>query len=146
MTTKPKPILHAVDVVVQRKQGGKILFIRRKNAPFKDKLALPGGFVEPQELLIEAASRELQEETGIIAPAANLRLIGTFDQPDRDPRRRVIATAYVLHVPNNMRAIAGDDAESVVWMKPAQAFDEELAFDHREILANAIDDELVELA
>ena len=57
----------AVDMIIITPENGyiKILLIRRNNEPYKGKWALPGGFVKEKEELIDAAERELKEETGI---------------------------------------------------------------------------------
>ena len=66
----------AVDLVVQR--GDKYLFVRRKNPPFQNELALPGGFVEEDETVIAAARRETKEETGVCLEYKLLRLLASF--------------------------------------------------------------------
>jgi ADP-ribose pyrophosphatase YjhB (NUDIX family) len=65
-----------------------VLLIRRKKMPFQGYWAIPGGFVEMEEDLSEAARRELLEETGL----KNIKLLefGAFGHPHRDPRTRTI--------------------------------------------------------
>lgn len=125
----------AVDIVVQR--GQHFLFIRRKFPPFQGELALPGGFVEDNESCEAAAIRELAEETGIRVEGKQLRLIGVFSKPKRDPRQRVISVAYHAVVPRGTEAQAGDDAASLVWVKKSDWLNEPLAFDHLWILEAA---------
>lgn len=92
----------------------KILLIKRKDHPYIGQWALPGGFVDMQESLDEAAYRELKEETNI--ENVYMEQLATFGEPKRDPRMRVISTAYMALVPsNNLNPIAGDDAEDVAW-------------------------------
>ena len=122
----------AVDLVVQR--GDKYLFIRRKNPPFQNELALPGGFVEEDETVIAAARRETKEETGVCLEYKLLRLVGVFSAVARDPRQRVVSIAYHVNVPENTEAHAGSDAEGVCWLSADEALSQELAFDHGAIL------------
>lgn len=108
-----------VDKVVEdiRKLNEKelrILLIKRKEHPYIGEWAIPGGFVNINESIEEAAHRELKEETNI----ANIYMeqLATFGDVGRDPRMRVISTAYMALVPNkNLNPIAGDDAENVAW-------------------------------
>ena len=91
--------------------GGKklqVLLIKRKNHPFIGEWALPGGFVEMDEDLPDAARRELKEETGISADVIEL---GVYGKPGRDPRDRVITVAFIALL-REARAIpkADDDA------------------------------------
>ncbi len=74
-------------------EGLKILLIKRKNEPFKNSWALPGGFVRMDESLDEAAKRELQEESGV--KNVYLEQLYTFGDPNRDPRTRVITVTYL---------------------------------------------------
>jgi 8-oxo-dGTP diphosphatase len=114
----------------------KLLLIQRKHDPYKDHWALPGGFVEMDENLPEAAARELAEETGLKdVPLEQLR---TFGKPGRDPRGRTITVAYFGIAGKNWQQVkAADDAAQVQW------FDIEslpsMAFDHDEITRCAIE-------
>jgi 8-oxo-dGTP diphosphatase len=126
----------AVDIVVQR--GHDFLFIRRKFPPFEGELALPGGFVEDNETCEAAAVRELAEETGVRVEEKQLRLIGVFSKPKRDPRQRVISVAYHVVIPLGTEAHAGDDAASLIWIKKSDWLNEPLAFDHAWIVEAAL--------
>ncbi len=122
----------ATDLVIRR--GKTILFIRRRNEPFKGMLALPGGFVDDDETIERAAARELEEETSLRVAEDRLRLVGVFSRVDRDPRQRVISVAYCCEVPRGTRARAGDDAADAVWLSKEKAVKTGLAFDHAGII------------
>ena len=90
----------------------KLLLIKRKNHPYIDCWALPGGFININESAYVAAGRELEEETGLTN--VYLEQIYTFTQPGRDPRMRVIDIAYLALAPIS-DVNAGDDAKDAVW-------------------------------
>lgn len=90
----------------------KILLIKRKNHPFINKWAFPGGFVEINESAYQAACRELKEETGLTD--VYMEQLYTFTNPNRDPRTRVIDIAYLTLLPT-CPVHAGDDARDVAW-------------------------------
>ncbi len=96
------------------KKIDKLLLIKRGNHPCIGYWALPGGFVEYREDIEKAALRELMEETGIKdIEAEQLKTYGAFD---RDPRTRVITTAFVALVPSgSVSAKAADDACDSGW-------------------------------
>ncbi len=129
----PKTPLLAVDCVVVDPGRG-VLMVRRKNPPYKGYLALPGGFVEIGETVEQAARRELAEETGL--EATKLSLVGVYSKPDRDPRGHTCSIAFLATVEAKAEPRAGDDAEAVAWIKNID--DVEIAFDHREIITDAL--------
>ena len=112
-----------------------IMLIKRKNPPYKDNWAIPGGFVNIDESVDTAAKRELKEETGI---DCYLEQFKVFGEVDRDPRTRVISVAHLALTPftNLCKYKAGDDAKEV------QFFDidmlPELAFDHKQIIEEGL--------
>ena len=91
----------------------KVLLIKRGNHPFMNCWALPGGFVGIKESLEEAARRELKEETGL--DGIYLEQLYTFGNPNRDPRMRVITSAYMALIPGGSIPNAGDDASDAKW-------------------------------
>ena len=113
--------------------AGSVLLIRRKNPPFQGMYALPGGFVEVGETTEAAALRELKEETGIEGHSP--RLVGVYSDPKRDPRHHTISAVYLVE-PRSYEVKAGDDAASAQFVANWRA--EPLAFDHRQILADAL--------
>jgi 8-oxo-dGTP diphosphatase len=113
----------------------KILLIERRNEPFKNRWALPGGFVGIDEGVDTAAWRELEEETGV--EKIFLEQLYTFGEPKRDPRERVISVAYYSLVKLAEHKIsAGDDAINACWFPMRKL--PPLAFDHEKIVAMAI--------
>jgi 8-oxo-dGTP diphosphatase len=125
------PLLSADCVVFDR--AGRLLLIKRKDAPFKGRHALPGGFVEIGETVEQAALRELKEETGVEGKI--VRLIGVYSDPKRDPRGHVVSAAFLVR-PKSARAIAGDDAASAQFVSDWRVL--KLAFDHSRIVADAL--------
>ncbi len=112
-----------------------VLLVRRKNPPYQGCWALPGGFVEHDEPLEQAALRELEEETSV----KNLFIeqLYTFGQPRRDPRGRVVSVAYFALINlSEHRLKARSDAAEVRWFAIEQL--PTLAFDHTDILHMAI--------
>jgi 8-oxo-dGTP diphosphatase len=124
-----------VDCVVFGFDGGdlQVLLIRRGLPPFKDKWALPGGFVRVEETLDNAARRELAEETGL--REVFLEQLYTFGTVRRDPRERVVSVAYFALVKPGAVTAATDAAEAK-WFPVTQV--PALAFDHADILATAL--------
>jgi 8-oxo-dGTP diphosphatase len=112
---------------------GRVLLIRRKNAPFKDTFALPGGFVDIGETVEAGCRREVREETGL--DVSGLRLIGVYSDPDRDPRGHTVSVAFLARLPAAAAPSAGDDAASARWIGDWRAHT--LAFDHARILEDA---------
>lgn len=129
----PRPMLTADCVVFN--SHDEVLLIRRGNEPFKGCWALPGGFMEMDETIEHCAIRELMEETGIVVAESDIRLVGVYSTPGRDPRGRTVTAAYVVRVPDDTFAAAGDDAAEVRWW-PFTALPP-LAFDHAQIIADA---------
>lgn len=131
---------HTADIVLialnPEKQRGEVLLVQRSKDPFGGKWALPGGFVSHNETLKEAARRELAEETNI-SDVGELREIGTWSRPDRDPRGRVISTAFVGVVERKPDIRAGSDAKNVRWFS-LNALPSPLAFDHEEMVERAL--------
>src|SRR3954447_11046947 len=90
--------------------GRRVLMTRRGGDPFRGMLALPGGFVDVGETVEQAAVRELSEETGVALEAPDLRLVGVYSQPGRDPRGWTVSVLFRLDVSERPDAKHGDDA------------------------------------
>lgn len=128
----PRPMV-TVDCIITSVISGRqnILLIQRGHYPFRGMWALPGGFVDMDEDLAEAAARELLEETGV--QCDKLVQFATYGKPGRDPRGRVISVVFSGSVHHNEVTLsAGDDASKAVWFDITQL--PPLAFDHKEIL------------
>jgi len=121
-----------VDAIVYCSTAGQVqvLLIERGAEPFKQKWALPGGFVEMQETLEQSCIRELQEETGL--EIEKMRQFKAYDAVNRDPRHRTISVVFSAEVQHPMPVKGGDDACNAKWFP----LDElpELAFDHAQML------------
>ena len=134
------PTFVTADAVVIR--GGEVLLIRRKGWPGRGLWALPGGFVEQDEFVIEAAIRELAEETALEVDAdvlrANLVATHVYDAPFRDIRGRVISHAALFRLPDAAGAApqvtAADDAAAARWTPLAQVRREAMFGDHFQII------------
>lgn len=121
-----------VDIIVVINEC--ILLIKRKNAPFKNKWALPGGFIDyGKETLEEAAIRELKEETNL--KAKTIYPVGNFSEPKRDPRGHVISHVFKV-IDFAGEAKAADDAKEVEWFDLTDL--PKLAFDHKKIIKECI--------
>jgi len=116
------------------------LVVERGEEPFRGRWALPGGFVEPEEDLYDAAVRELREETDVSTGDVRLEQLASFGAPDRDPRHRVVSVAWLAVLPHGPDPTAGSDAAGAEW-KPVDYLLRRgrLAFDHRAILTEGVE-------
>lgn len=125
-----------------------LMLIQRKNPPYKDCWAIPGGFVNIDESVKTAAIRELQEETNVTQ--YNLHQFGVYGEVNRDPRTRVISIAYIAmvnHIELGNTMLHGDDAKAVklydISYKDNQLLfnnkELDLAFDHDKIIKDGLE-------
>ena len=144
----PKPALTAdICVFARSGEGWKLLLIRRGGHPFLGCWALPGGFADEGETIEQTAARELQEETGL--EGLDVRLVGVYSAPGRDPRGWTVSAAYGVRVEERLNAVAADDAAEAGWFDVRRGGDGvaavtlpgggRLAFDHAQIIADAAD-------
>lgn len=113
-----------------------VLLIKRKNPPYQNNWALPGGFMNIDETSISAAQRELSEETGVQIKKEELNFVGVFDNPERDPRGRIVGIAYSTVIKQDSVVLkANDDATDAKWFKVVDKGN--MAFDHKLIIEKA---------
>lgn len=123
-----------------------ILLVKRKNPPFKGQWALPGGFIhiEDNEDLDAAAARKIKEKTGL--SQLYIEQLKTYGDVDRDPRTRVLTTAYYSLVNRSLvqcqNPVINENAEETKWFpiqqveKDSSFKTEKLAFDHAQIISD----------
>lgn len=133
----PRPMVSADAAVFGFFAGkAKLLLVNRKYEPFKGKWCLPGGFVDIDEELDDAAARELAEETALVE--VRLEQIHAFGNVGRDPRGRVITVTFMGIVTKEQNKLkAGDDAAEARWFD-IEKLPEDMAFDHNEVVRFAI--------
>ncbi len=129
---KPVTPLLTVDALIIFE--GKLVLIRRRNPPFKDSFALPGGFVEVGETVEAAVVREAKEETGLDIEI--IKLLGVYSDPLRDPRSHTVSICYLAKGRGKLKA--GSDAKYIGLFGLNEI--PELAFDHNKIIENAKSD------
>ncbi len=131
---------HTADLVLLmiRDDQLQILLVVRGTEPFKGRLALPGGFLRPREDLEQTARRELFEETGTKADQFPFLQLHTYSAPDRDPRERVITTAYLVIARDLPMPMSGTDARYADWVEFDESLRTQLAFDHWTIAETAL--------
>jgi 8-oxo-dGTP diphosphatase len=132
----PRPAL-TVDIVLLHRAADEIevLLIKRASEPFAGHWAFPGGFVDQDESLEDAAARELAEETGLVG--IRLEEIGAFGDPGRDPRGHTVSVVFAGVLEDRAVVTAGDDAAEAAWHSALEP--PSLAFDHKKILRLALD-------
>ena len=135
------PFAVTVDVVLLTVRDGRlqVLLVERDTHPFRGGLALPGGFVQPDEDLDAAAIRRLERETGVRRDLAHVEQLGAFGAPDRDPRMRVVSVAYLVFAPDVPAPRPGPSTRSVAWVPVGDVDHERLAFDHALVLGAGVE-------
>ena len=111
------------------------ILIKRKNDPYKDCWALPGGFVEYGESVETAAVREAKEETSIDVELKDL--VNVYSNPNRDPRGHTITIAFTAKGDFSTRK-ADDDASDIDIFSPEKLDEINLAFDHDKIIKDCL--------
>jgi len=133
MADKIKSPSVTVDIVIFtiKRDNICVLLIKRKYPPYKGRWAIPGGFIGYNEPLVEAAKRELFEETGV--RDVYIEQLYTFGHPKRDPRKRVITVSYFALISSENLIVRPDsDVSDVCWYSIYKL--PKLAFDHDKIL------------
>ena len=132
------PTFMTVDAVVV--QSGHILLVKRGDMPGKGLWALPGGFLNQEETMLDGAIRELKEETKIKVPVpvlkGSIKESKTFDAPNRSSRGRTITQAFFidLGVGELPKVKGSDDAEKAFWVPFNQVKQEKMFEDHHAII------------
>jgi len=116
------------------KKGNEILLIKRRNIPFKNSWALPGGYLEYNEKTEDAVIREIFEETGLFTEIINL--IGVYSDPKRDPRGHTVSIIYELRIIKG-KLESGDDATDVNFFN-LNNLPDNLSFDHKKVIKDYI--------
>ena len=111
------------------------ILIKRKNNPYKDYWALPGGFVEYGESVETAAVREAKEETSIDVELKDL--VNVYSEPDRDPRGHTITIAYTAKGNIDNRK-ADSDAKEIGVFSSEKLNEINIAFDHEKIIKDCL--------
>ena len=133
MTDHKNP-LPTVDVILQKNSN--VLLVKRKKDPFKDYLALPGGFVIEGEKVEDAVKREAFEETSLeIEP---IDILGVYSDPKRDPRGHILSVVFVGTILSGQPK-AGDDSQEIEWVELDALQTKQLAFDHQQILSDYVE-------
>ena len=112
-------------------QSLKVLLVKREEHPYKDDYSLPGGFLLPEESMEDTLKRTLKEKTGL--KDIYCEQLYTFANVDRDPRMRIISCAYISLIDTSQTRI-----HSAEWFELQEAQKMSLAFDHNQIIDEAI--------
>lgn len=138
MNRSHAPVRITADLVILTVRDDRlhVLLVERANEPYQGRAALPGGFLRDDETLDDAARRELAEETAM-GERLHLEQVGAYSAPDRDPRGRVVTVSYLAIAPSLPVPTAGSDARAARWAPVEEV--PPLAFDHDEILADALE-------
>lgn len=107
-----------------------VWLVRRKDT---NQLGTMGGFVDVGETTENAVKRELMEEMQLKLEHPP-KLIGMYSDPRRDNRRHTASAVYVVHVAEDIKPIAGDDAKEIVKIPIDEIDNEDFFADHRTIL------------
>ena len=129
MSEYKKPSITADIFIYDENQN--FILIKRKNNPFKDSWALPGGFVDYGESLENTAIREAKEETSI--NIHDLKQFKVYSEPTRDPRGHTITLTFLAKGNMDERK-ANDDAKDINIFSWGDLENIKLAFDHMKIL------------
>ena len=135
--------MSCVDLVVLVDTGTnyKVLSIKRGRPPFVGMWANPGGNIDEGENPLDAAVRELEEETNLVIDPGHFYYVGAFDKPYRDPRNKnCVSHAFAIVLDEMPVVKAGDDATECTWNDVSYDGDVavDMAFDHAEIIKKSV--------
>ncbi len=117
------------DIIIEK--GDSIVMIKRLADPFRGMLGIPGGKVDYNETVEEAAVREAFEETSVKVRIKGI--LGVYSAPGRDPRFHSISTVFIAE-PIEGEPKGGDDAEKAFWQKVDEIDTGNLMFDHGKLI------------
>jgi len=133
------PVLVMVDAALFTFHEGRllVLLVKRSNHPDMGKWSLPGGFVDPEHdiSLEDAAQRKLREKTGVVPPYVEQLM--TIGNRDRDKRGWSLTVCYTALIAHQKCAPGIDTVSDARWVGIDEIDDVELAFDHRDVIAQA---------
>jgi 8-oxo-dGTP diphosphatase len=130
----PRPLVSVDAIILDEQTESKILLIKRKNYPYAEMWALPGGFIEMEETLEESVKREVYEETSLTV--YNFNQFRVYGDSGRDPRDRCITIVFFCFVNHSLPIKANDDAKDIKWFNLKEL--PKLAFDHNKIINDFI--------
>jgi 8-oxo-dGTP diphosphatase len=133
---KKANVKKTVDAVIFDAKNESVVMIKRRWPPFKGQWALPGGFIEKGESPEQAVTREIEEETGLKLKIEGK--IGVYDDPERDPRGRVITTAFCCSIVGPTELKCSDESLDLRFIPLKELKGVNLAFDHELILKDAV--------
>ncbi len=135
----------AVDCIIAQgftdfKLPWKYVLVKRNFDPHKGSWALPGGLVEEKDTIRETVIAETKQETGLDIKNDWFDLVGYVDNPDRDPRGRIISMVAYIKLPmirpsDDLLKLKGDhEVQELDWFLGSDILNMNLAFDHKEII------------
>ncbi|MCC7553872.1 MAG: NUDIX hydrolase [Methanobacteriaceae archaeon] len=132
MNVYKKPSI-TVDIIIFN-EDKEFILIKRKNDPYKDYWAIPGGFIDYGETVENAAIREAKEETNIDIKLKNI--LGVYSEKNRDPRGHTVTIVFLANG-NIEKMKANSDAKEINIFSFNDIKNMKLAFDHTKILNDA---------
>ena len=111
----PKTPLLTTDAIIFD-ENNDIVLIKRKNEPFRDYWAIPGGFVEIGETVEESCIREAKEETNLDIEI--ISLVGVYSQANRDPRGHTVTVVFLTKAVSSTLMPDTDAKQAKKFKKP----------------------------
>jgi 8-oxo-dGTP diphosphatase len=119
-----------VDIIIIK--GDEVCLIKRKIEPFKERIAIPGGYVDYGETVEETAIKEAKEETGLNISLKEI--LGVYSDQQRNPKKHLITTVFIAEAESfNLQ---GDHEAEPFWEKIDNVTKIDLAFDHNKIFSD----------